>query len=183
MNTWTRRGILASSLAVAGCSAARISSSRGEIDTRVAEALAELYALVPGSKALTEQASGVLIMPRMNEGSFIYGGAYGEGALIIGGATVDYYAAASASFGLQIGAQRYRHALLFMTPESLADFRTADGWELGVDAEYTLANEGGAATATTTTFNRPIYAVIYGQEGLAIGAALEGTKYSRIIRT
>ena len=182
MSTWTRRGLIAASLATAGCSAGNFASSRGVIDTRVTEALAELYAIIPGARNLTEQAAGILIMPRMNEGSFFYGGSYGEGALIIGGATVDYYSAASASFGLQIGAQRYRHALLFMTPESLAAFRTADGWELGVDAEYTLANEGGAATVTTSTFNKPIYAVIYGQEGLAIGAALEGTKYSRIIR-
>lgn len=182
MNGWTRRGMLASSFALAGCGSASLTSpSRGVIDTRVSEALAELYAIVPGSESLAGQASGLLIMPRMNEGSFFYGGAYGEGALIVGGATVDYYSAISASFGLQFGAQRFRHALFFMTPESFADFRSADGWELGIDAEYTLVNDGAAATVTTGTFNRPIYVVIYGQQGLAVGAALEGTKYSRII--
>ena len=183
MHTMTRRGVIlsASALATTGC-AGRIAASRGEIDTRVNEALAELFETVPGSQQLAQQAAGVLIMPQMNEGSFFYGGAYGEGALIIGGATVDYFSAISASFGLQFGAQRYRHALMFMTPESLIDFRTADGWELGADAEAAVFNDGTAATVTTSTFNKPIYVVIYGQQGLAVGIALEGTKYSRIIR-
>lgn len=181
MNRITRRGLILSALATTGC-ASRMSASRGEIDTRVNQAMSELFESVPGSRELIGQSSGVLIMPHMNEGSFFYGGAYGEGALIIGGATVDYYAAVSASFGLQFGAQRYRHALIFMTPQSLAEFRTADGWELGADAEAAVFNDGTAATVTTSTFNKPIYVVIFGQQGLSVGIALEGTKYSRIIR-
>ena len=182
MTTWTRRAAIGAALATAGCSASTFSASRGEIDTRVAEALAELYQTVPGSQQLAQQASGILIMPQMNEGSFFYGGSYGEGALMIGGATVDYYSAASASFGLQIGAQRFRHVLMFMTPDSLADFRAADGWELGGDAEFAVARDAGAASVSTSTFNKPIYAVIYGQEGLLFGISIEGTKYSRIVR-
>jgi len=121
-------------------------------------------------------------MPRINEGGLIGGGSYGEGALMIKGATVDYYAVASASIGLQIGAQRYGHALFFMTPDSLAEFRTADGWELGADAEFAIADRTGATSITSGTYNKPVYAVIYGQKGLIIGATIEGNKYSRIIR-
>ncbi len=181
MTILTRRAALAGSLALAGCGA-RVTASRGEIDTRVAEALDELYASVPGAREVSAQAAGVLIMPRVNEGSLIYGASYGEGALLIGGAAVDYYSVASASLGLQIGAQRYRHALFFMTPESLADFRTADGWELGLDAEYAIPNRAGAASITSGTYNKPIYAVIFGQEGIIAGASVEGNKYSRIVR-
>ena len=180
MTNWTRRGMIAGTLATAGC--ASTVSSRGVINTRVAEGIAELYNTVPGSQAVVEQSAGILMMPLTNEGSFFYGAGYGEGALLIGGAPVDYYSAATASFGLQFGAQRFRHALIFITPESLADFRAADGWELGVDAEYAIANLGGAATLTTTTVNEPIYAVIFGQQGLIIGASVEGTKYSRVVR-
>ena len=104
MAVLTRRGVLLGALATSACNASTFSASRGEIDMRVAEALAELYRVVPGTEQLVSQASGVLIMPRMNEGSFLAGGSYGEGALIIGGATVDYYSAASASVGFQIGA-------------------------------------------------------------------------------
>ncbi len=181
MTHLTRRSAMLGTLALAGC-ASRVTASRGEIDTRVATALDELYSTVPGAREVAGLSAGVLIMPRVNEGSLIYGASYGEGALLIGGAAVDYYSVASASIGLQIGAQRYRHALFFMTPEALADFRTADGWELGLDAEYAIPNFAGAASVTTSTYNKPIYAVIYGQEGIIAGASIEGNKYSRIVR-
>jgi len=181
MTKLTRRSAIVGTLALSAC-ASRVTSSRGEIDTRVATALAELYDTVPGAREVGAQSAGFLIMPRVNEGSLVYGASYGEGALIIQGATVDYYSVASASLGFQIGAQRYRHALFFMTPEALADFRTSDGWELGLDAEYAIPNRGGAASITTSTFNKPIYAVIYGQEGIIVGASVEGNKYSRIVR-
>lgn len=181
MEKWSRRSVMLGTLGLAACGA-RVSSSRGEITTNVDEGLAELYATVPGTEQIAEQASGMLIMPRITEGGFIYGAGYGEGALIIRGATVDYYSVATASIGLQIGAQRYGHALFFMTPEALAGFRTADGWELGVDAEFAIADKTGAASVTSGTYNKPIYAVIYGQKGLIVGATVEGNKYSRIVR-
>lgn len=181
MTNITRRAAVLGTLALAGC-ASRVASSRGEIDTRVANGLQELYDTIPGARSVADQAAGVLIMPRVNEGGFIYGASYGEGALLVRGATVDYFSVASASIGLQVGAQRYKHALFFMTPEALADFRTSDGWEVGLDAEYAIPNQSGAASVTSGTFNKPIYAVIYGQEGIIVGATLKGNKYSRIVR-
>ncbi len=183
MKNWTRRGALMGVAAASlGACVNRVASTRSEIDARVDRALAELFQAVPGSQALSEQAKGILIMPRINEASLVYGAAYGEGALMIGGAKVDYYSMASASFGLQAGAQRYKHALFFMTQNALADFRVADGWEVGVDAEYAIPQRGGAITVTSGIFNKPVYALIYGQRGLIAGASVEGNKYSRIVR-
>lgn len=186
MTQLSRRAFTAGALALggslSGCSAARISSTRGEIDAQVDRALATMYATVPGSQGLAERAVAMLVMPRMSEMSFLGGGSYGEGALLIGGAKVDYYSAIGASFGLQIGAQRYAHTLLFMTREALAGFRAADGWELGVDAGYVVPQSAAAATVTTSTYAKPIYALIYGQQGLVVGASVEGGKYSRIVR-
>jgi hypothetical protein len=62
-------------------------------------------------------------MPLMTEVGAGFGGAFGRGALRIQGVTVDYYSAAKGSFGLQIGAQQYAHALFFTTPEALENFR------------------------------------------------------------
>lgn len=181
MKAIVRFAALAGMVFLSAC-VSQIASTRGEIDARVDEALAELYATVPGSQAVAGQAAGILVMPRVNEGSFIAGASYGEGALLVGNAKVDYFSVASASVGLQAGAQRFKHALFFMTPESLAQFRTSDGWELGIDAEYALPSQAAAATVTSGTFNKPIYAVIFGQEGLILGASVEGNKYSRIVR-
>ena len=47
------------------------------------------------------------------------GGEYGEGALRIGGKTVDYYNTAAASIGFQLGAQSKRVIIVFMENEAL----------------------------------------------------------------
>ncbi len=62
-------------------------------------------------------------MPLVTEAGLFFGGAYGRGALRIDNVTVDYYSTTKATYGLQIGAQQYAHALFFMTDSALAEFR------------------------------------------------------------
>ncbi len=96
----------------------------------------------PGTDELKQKAMGILYMPLITEAGFGFGGAYGRGALRINGVTVDYYSAAKATFGLQIGAQQYAHVLYFMTADALADFRRSDGWAAGADISYALQRQG-----------------------------------------
>ncbi len=181
----TRRGLLAGAgatlLAASGCTTVAGSQARGaRIDQRVDAALNYLYTNVDGAQELASRASGILVMPLVTEAGLGFGGAYGRGALRVGGATVDYYSAASGSFGFQIGAQQYAHALFFMTNAALQEFRTSSGFSVGGDVEYAFTSRAGALTADTTTITRPVIAVVFGQAGLIAGASLEGTKYTRI---
>ncbi|MEO1551757.1 MAG: YSC84-related protein [Pseudomonadota bacterium] len=175
-------------LSAASCTALAACSDGGgntaaAIDARVAASRALLFQAVPGTEGLAERAAGVLIIPDILEGGFVVSGAYGEGALQIGAATVDYMSLSAAAIGFQIGAQRYAQALFFMTTEVLRDFRVTDGWELGVDAEFAVFDAAAlSAGVSTRTITAPIYSVIYGQRGLIVGASLEGAKYSRLIR-
>ncbi|HGG63375.1 MAG TPA: twin-arginine translocation pathway signal, partial [Rhodobacteraceae bacterium] len=127
------------------------------------------------------KAVGMLVMPLITKAGFGLGGSYGRGALRVNGVTVDYYSAAAASIGLQIGAQQFSHVLYFMTDEALADFRRSSGWAAGGDLEYALNDNGGNVSTETTVALAPVVAVIFGQAGLMVGATLEGTKYTRII--
>jgi lipid-binding SYLF domain-containing protein len=183
MTQISRRGFLlvSGAGALAACSNAVGSQGGAEIDARVDAALNYLQTTYPGTVDLANKSSGILVMPLVTKAGFGIGGSYGRGALRVGGATVDYYAAAQGSFGLQIGAQQYAHALFFMTPEALQEFRTSPGWEAGADLEYVYQTKGENASATTTTELSPVQAVIFGQAGLLIGASIEGTKYTRII--
>ncbi len=183
MTNWTRRGFLmAGSATLAACTAVGINKSRGRIDLDADRARAELFRTVPGSRQLAERAAGMLIIPEITEAGLIVGGAYGEGVLMIGEAKVDYFSFTAASFGLQVGVQKYGHALFFMTQETLAGFRYSDGWQLGVDAQYTTAEDAAAIGVSTTTINLPVIALVFGQQGLIVGATLEGAKYSRLVR-
>ncbi|WP_107495961.1 YSC84-related protein [Thalassobius sp. I31.1] len=183
-NTSTRRNFLISGAALAtttACGNGVSSGGASRIDTRVSQTVQHMYAQYPGTRDLAQKAVGMLVMPLITEAGFGIGGSFGRGALQINGATVDYYSAASGSFGLQIGAKQFAHVLFFMTNESLYDFRNSHGWAAGADLEYAVSDQGGDISTDTTTVLSPVIAVIFGQAGLHIGASLEGTKYTRII--
>lgn len=151
------------------------------IDARVDSTLNAMHTAYPGTRDLAAQASGLLVMPLVTEIGLGLGGSFGRGALRVGQSTVDYYAAASGSAGLQIGAQQYSHVLFFMTPEALSEFRRSQGWAAGADIEYAFSSRSDMLRAETTTSLSPVIAVVFGQTGLRLGATLEGTKYTRII--
>lgn len=185
MQSWTRRSFLvvAGAGGLAACtSSPQLDSPRDAIDRQVDEALNELYASVPGASELASRAQGMLVIPKIRKLGFFASGAYGEGALIIGPAKVDYYSMSAAGIGLTFGAAEFNQALFFLTPQALQDFRVADGWELGVDAAAVVQKEGASAGLTSTQINRPIQEVVFGQRGLIADASLTGAKYSRIIR-
>jgi lipid-binding SYLF domain-containing protein len=119
-------------------------------------------------------------MPLMTDAGFGIGGAFGRGALRIRSATVDYYSAAKGTFGLQIGAQQYAHALFFMTPEALETFRRSSGWAASGEIRYATPEQGASIGKETTELD-PVIALVFGQQGLIAGATLGGVKYTRII--
>lgn len=184
MTHWTRRGLLAASAAtLAACAPApNTMTPRERIDANVDIALNELYQTVPGAADLGARSKGILIIPRIRRAGFWVSGAYGEGALLIGPAKVDYYSMSSAGFGFTFGAAEFNQALFFVTDQALRDFRVADGWELGANAAVVVPRRGAAAGISTARINRPVQEVIFGQNGLIADASLSGAKYSRIIR-
>ncbi|WP_281982032.1 YSC84-related protein [Thalassorhabdomicrobium marinisediminis] len=151
------------------------------IDSRVDSTLNHMYATYPGTRDLANKASGMLVMPVITQAGLGVGGSFGRGALRIGETTVDYYSAASASAGLQVGGQQFSSVLFFMTPEALTDFRRASGWAVGANVEYALNDTGESLRAETTTSLAPVIAVVFAQAGFRAGATIEGTKYTRII--
>lgn len=183
MTNWSRRGVILGASAVGLSACTGTASREGEkIDKRVAAQLAEMQRLYPQSTDLLNQAAGVLIMPFVGEASLGYGGAYGEGALQINGVSVDYYSVAEASIGLQIGLQKYSSALFFMNQDRLMKFRARDGWTLGADLSYTALDSGEIAAIDSNTYKDSVFALVFDQKGLSAGAAIEGSKYTRIVR-
>jgi lipid-binding SYLF domain-containing protein len=151
-----------------------------QIDARVSATQSFLFSRYPGTRDLASRAAGVLYMPLITEAGFFIGGAYGRGALQIRDVTVDYYSSTKASYGIQIGAQQYAHALFFMTPEALAEFRSSTGWAASADLKYATPEQGASIGKETTEID-PVIALVFGQQGLIAGATLAGVKYTRII--
>ena len=153
-----------------------------EIDTSVDVALEQFKADIKGGDEFLQSAKGVLVFPKVIKAGFIVGGSYGEGALRIGGKTVDYYNTVAASFGFLAGAQSVRVIIVFMQEEALKKFRESKGWEAGVDGSVTLVNVGAAGTIDTTTIKDPIVGFVFGNKGLMADLSLAGSKYTKIVR-
>jgi len=151
-----------------------------EIDTSVNVAIKRFYKQVAGAEEFVKASKGMLVMPNVVKGAFIIGGEYGEGALRIGGKTVDYYNTVSGSIGLQIGGESKDIILLFMTDEALKNFRTSEGWEAGVDGNVALISVGAGGRADTTTLKDPIVGFVFDAKGLIADISLKGAKFTKI---
>ena len=155
-------------------------ASAAEIDRDAQKALGDLYAKSPSAKTMGEKAIGILVFPGIVKGGFIVGGQYGEGALIKDGKTVAYYNTVAASYGLQIGLQKFGYALFFMNDSALKWIDKSDGWEIGVGPSIVVVDVGAAASMTSTTAQSDIYAFFFDQKGLMAGLGLQGTKITRL---
>lgn len=151
-----------------------------EIDVSVNVALERFTKEIKGSKELLAIAKGILVFPSVYKAGFVVGGEYGEGALRIGGKTVDYYNTVAGSFGLQIGAQSKTIIIVFIQQEALDKFRKSEGWKAGVDGSVALISVGAGAALDTENIKDPIVGFVFGQKGLMANLTLEGAKITRM---
>ncbi len=146
------------------------------------DAALKLFNDVKGGKELLRKAKGVLVLPGVFKAGLIVGGEYGEGALRIGGKTVDYYSIAAGSFGLQIGGQKKNVIVAFLEEGALKSFRASSGWKVGADGSVAAINVGAGASIDTTQTEKKIVSVIFGQKGLMANATIEGAKLTKLVR-
>ncbi len=151
-----------------------------EIDVSVNVALDRFYNDVKGAKTFAKASKGLLVLPNVVKAGFFIGGEYGEGALVVGGETVDYYNIAAGSFGLQIGAEKKDLIIAFMTDDALNNFRKSSGWEAGVDGNIALIDTGGGKRVDTTTIKDPIVAFVFDVKGLMADISLKGSKLTKL---
>ncbi len=154
--------------------------TKGEIDASARAAMGRFKKTVKGGTAYLKGAKGVLVMPGIVKAAFVFGGQYGQGALMVGGKIAGYYSIAGGSVGWQLGAQKYDMVILFMTDDVLNKFMHSENWEAGVDAEITVINKGAEASVETLRSQHPIAGFIFGQQGLMGGVSIKGTKFTKI---
>ena len=157
-------------------------ASAKEIDINVDAAIKQFEAEVGGGSEFLKNAKGVLVFPKVIKAGIGIGGEYGEGALRIGGKTVDYYSTAAASIGFQLGAQSKKVILVFMQDTALKQFRESSGWEAGVDGSVALVELGTGGSLDTTNIKDPIVGFVFGNKGLMYNLTLEGSKFTKIVR-
>jgi lipid-binding SYLF domain-containing protein len=177
----TRRSLaagLVTLVPVAAAFAAPVIDPRA--DRAAAAALRQLIAGSPTARQLNETAVAVLVFPKIVKAGFLFGGAYGEGALRQSGTTLGYYNSAAASYGLQAGVQWFGYALFFMNASALKYLDSSQGLEIGVGPSVVVVDQGMAKKFSSTTLTQDVYAFIFGQKGLMAGLGIEGSKITKI---
>jgi lipid-binding SYLF domain-containing protein len=178
----TKSVLITTTLAALGLATAvtALAVSKSEINERVAAAVGQFQALNPANKTLGDKSAGMLIFPRVTKGGVGVAAEYGEGVLQIDGKTVGYYSVGAASVGLTVGIAQHSEIIMFMTKDSLADFRATKGWSIGANAGITVVNAGASGEYDSKLEQKPILGFIYGEKGLIADLSFEGEKISTI---
>ena len=155
-------------------------ATSAEIDADVNAAVSRFSEEINGADVFLNNAAGYLVFPRVIKVGIGIGGETGEGALRVGGKTVDYYRTSAGSFGLQLGAQAKSVVIAFMTPESLRKFRESSGWKVGVDGSVALIDLGAGKTIDSQNVKDPVVGFVFGSKGLMYNLTLEGSKISKL---
>jgi len=157
-----------------------LAASAKEIDVGVDEALVKFEKEVKAGKSFLESSKGLLVFPKVLKGGAGFGGEWGEGALRIGGKTVDYYSTLQGSFGLQLGGEIKTVVVAFLDEEALKRFRESEGWKAGVDGSVSLVTLGAGGAIDTNNLKDPIVGFVIGQKGLMYNLSFEGTKFTKL---
>ena len=157
-------------------------ASSEEINIGVDATLKRFNKEVTGGSEFLKKAEGVLVFPKVIKAGFGIGGEYGEGALRIGGKTVEYYSTAAASIGFQLGAQSKSTVLVFLTNNALSNFRNSDGWKAGVDGSIALVKWGVGEDINTIDIKDPVVGFVFSNKGLMYNLTLEGSKFTKIVK-
>ena len=100
--------------------------------------------------------------------------------MLVGGKIVGYYSLTAGSIGLQLGAQKFSQALMFMTTAALDEFQESSGWSADAAAGVTYLDEGTSATASTIAVDSPVVGFSFGEKGLMGAATAGGSRISKI---
>lgn len=155
-------------------------ASAEEIDNDVNTTLNVFRDDVNGADVFLDQAAGYLVFPRVIKVGIGIGGETGEGALRVGGKSVDYYRTTAGSIGFQLGAQAKAIVIAFMTKESLDKFQQSSGWKVGIDGSVALIDLGAGKTIDTNNIKDPVVGFIFDSKGLMYNLTLEGSKISKL---
>ena len=155
-------------------------ATAAELNRNGSAVLAKLYKSIPKAKELADNAKGVLVFPSIVKAGFMVGGLFGEGVLLKEGKPVAYYNTVAASYGYQVGVQKYGYAMFLMNDKALEYLDKSDGWEVGTGPSIVVLDHGAAGGLSTTSARDDVYAFIFNQQGVMAGLGLQGTKITKI---
>lgn len=183
--TASRLNILAAIVAVmalcgiAGSAiAASVDEQRNEIRKMRKETLAQLYKVHPAARASIQKAAGYAVFSNVGVNLIFFSAAGGSGVAHDNRSGKDIYMKMiSGGIGLGLGVKDFRGVFVFANHDAFKQF-VESGWEASAqaDAAAKSGEKGGAAAgAITVAPGVDLYQLT--ENGLALQATIQGTKY------
>lgn len=158
--------------------AASPAEARAEIQKMRATTLERLYKVHPAARADVQKAAGYAVFSNVGINLILLSAAGGSGVAHDNRSGKDVYMKmVSGGFGIGLGVKDFRGVFVFSTTEKLNQF-TNSGWEASAqaDAAAKAGDKGGAAAgAITVAPGVNLYQLT--ENGLALQATIQGTKY------
>jgi len=157
------------------------------------EAIASFKNAAPSAEYF-RNSYGYAIFPTVGEGSFIVGGAHGDGRVYAHGVRVGTAAVTQLSVGWQAGGKAYSEIIFFKDHKALDAFESGN-FQFGAGVSAVVITAGASASADTSgttasasgdqsnarvagTYNDGMVVFRIVKGGLEGGASLEGEKFS-----
>lgn len=152
------------------------------IDSNTENALIKLRGHSTATDELLEKAFGVLVFPDVVKMGFGGGGRFGEGSLLVNGETKAYYVTAGVPHSAQPDAEFRAEVILFMTEQALQEFRSSQGWEVGVDGSVSLVDADTVGGVKPADVTEPVVGFMFSDKGLMKNLTMKGSRITRIAR-
>ena len=171
---------LVAPMALTGCNTAPKAEKRDDFLVEAKAARAWFGRNVTGFDQQVEKAAGLIVFPDVGQfGILLGGGTFGRGAVYDAkGTQVGWAAIKRTSFGLQVGAEGFKMAIVLKDEETFNRFRRGN-WS-GDMAATAVAAKAGAAKVQD--FNNGVAVYVGDQGGLMAGIniALSHVKYKSL---
>ena len=184
--TPSRRHILATGgaalcLALAGCmspAGSDVAAQRQTARDMRARTLTRLYDIHPGAQSRIQKAAGYAVFSNININLILLSAGGGWGVAHDKGSGKDtYMRMASGGIGFGLGVKDFRGVFVFDSKDKL-DWFVNEGWDASGQADAAAkANDKGGAWAGAVDIAPGIHLYQITENGLALQATLQGTKF------
>lgn len=158
--------------------AASVDEQRNEIRKMRKETLAQLYKVHPAARPSIQKAAGYAVFSNVGVNLIFFSAAGGSGVAHDNRSGKDIYMKMiSGGIGLGLGVKDFRGVFVFANHDAFKQF-VDSGWEASAqaDAAAKSGEKGGAAAgAITVAPGVDLYQLT--ENGLALQATIQGTKY------
>lgn len=156
-----------------------IEEQRDKVREMRDKVLAELYEQKPEAKARIKKAAGYAVFSNVGINVIFASFAGGHGVVVDKKGHETFMKMGSAGIGLGLGVKDFRGVFVFYDKSKLNDF-VEKGWDFSAQADAAAkSDDKGGQAAMAENLSKDVEVYQFTQNGLALQATLQGTKYWR----